>query len=70
MLLLIHDEIDKPRALVTEREYALLPTFKRLASDFPNLKMVLEHVSTKDVVELVSNLGDNVAAIITTTVYT
>ena len=65
MLLLIHGEIDRERTLVTKREEVFLPTFLELAEKFPNLKIVLEHVSTKVAVESVRQLGKNVAATIT-----
>lgn len=65
MPLLLHGEIDEPRTLVTEREKRFLRIFERLASDFPDLKMVFEHVSTKEAVALVEKLGPNVAATIT-----
>ncbi|MFA6322028.1 MAG: dihydroorotase [Candidatus Buchananbacteria bacterium] len=65
MRLLIHGELNQSRLLVTKREQAFLPTLSQLAEKFPNLKIVLEHVSTKAAVELVKSLGPNVAATIT-----
>ena len=65
MLLLIHGELDRERTLVTKREEAFLPTLLKLAEKFPNLKTVLEHVSTRVAVESVQQLGENVAATIT-----
>jgi len=65
MLLLIHGELDRERTLVTKREEVFLPTFLKLAEKFPNLKIVLEHVSTRIAVESVRQLGRNVAATIT-----
>ena len=62
MLLLIHGELDRERTLVTKREEVFLPTFLKLAEKFPNLKIVLEHVSTRIAVESVRQLGRNVAA--------
>lgn len=65
MLLLLHGELDPPRTLATKREKVFLPILSRLANDFPNLKIVLEHVSSKKGVKLVKALGENVAATIT-----
>jgi len=65
MLLLIHGELDRERTLVTKREEVFLPTLLMLAEKFPNLKIVLEHVSTRVAVESVRQLGKNVAATIT-----
>ncbi len=65
MLLLIHGELDRERTLVTKREEVFLPTLLKLAKKFPNLKIVLEHVSTRVAVKTVEQLGENVAATIT-----
>lgn len=65
MLLLIHGELDRERTLVTKREEVFLPTLLMLAEKFPNLKIVLEHVSTRVAVESVRQLGQNIAATIT-----
>lgn len=65
MLLLLHGELDVPRALVTEREQFFLPILTVLSKKFPDLKIVLEHVSTAKAVDLVESLGENVAATIT-----
>ena len=65
MLLLIHGELDQNRTLVTEREKVFLPTLLSITEQFPNLKIVLEHISTREAVESVRKLGENVAATIT-----
>lgn len=65
MLLLIHGELDRERTLVTKREEVFLPTLFKMAEKFPNLKIVLEHVSTRAAVESVLQLGKNVVATIT-----
>lgn len=65
MLLLLHGELEGERILINEQEHAFLPTLSRLADAFPKLKIVLEHVSTREGVELVKQLGENVAATIT-----
>lgn len=65
MLFLIHGELDQERTLVTKREEAFLPTLLRIVEHFPDLKIVLEHVSTKVAVQTIELLGKNVAATIT-----
>ncbi len=65
MLLLIHGELDRERTLVVKREEIFLPIFLALSEKFPNLKIVLEHISTKKAVRTVERLGKNVAATIT-----
>jgi dihydroorotase len=65
MILLLHGELDRPRVLVTDRGQAFLPTLGFLADTFPDLRIVLEHVSSADAVKAVMQLGQNVAATIT-----
>ena len=65
MLLLLHGELNQERILVTKREEAFLPILSILAEEFPDLKIVLEHVSTKTAVQVVEQLGNNVSATIT-----
>lgn len=65
MLLLLHGEIDRDRVLVTDREAEFMPTLRQLAATYPELKIVLEHVSSQAGVRTVKNLGRNVAATIT-----
>jgi dihydroorotase len=65
MLLLLHGEIDQEGTLVTKREEAFLPILVQLVEKFPDLKIVLEHVSTKKAIRTIKVLGKNVAATIT-----
>ncbi len=65
MLLLLHGEIDKPRLLQSQWESEFLPVLRQLSEDFPNLKIVLEHASSRVAVETVMQLPENVAATIT-----
>lgn len=65
MPVLCHGEVNRPRTLVTKREEAFLPIFAKLAEMFPKLKLVLEHVSSRAGVNMVKQLGPNVAATIT-----
>jgi dihydroorotase len=64
--LLIHGEVNDPAVDIFDRERvfidrALIP----LLRDFPGLKMVLEHVSTREAVDFVTQAPDTVAATIT-----
>ncbi|MEJ5210128.1 MAG: dihydroorotase [Burkholderiales bacterium] len=66
MPLLIHGEVTDPGVDVFDREAVfiervLMPLLKR----FPHLKVVLEHITTRDAVQFVENAPPNVAATIT-----
>jgi dihydroorotase len=66
MPLLIHGEVTDPEVDVFDREarfieHVLAPLMARL----PGLKIVLEHITTKDAVDFVSGAGENLAATIT-----
>lgn len=65
MILLLHGELCGDRILVTQREGHFLTVLRQLTKRFPRLKIVLEHVSSKEGVRAVEQLGDNVAATIT-----
>ena len=65
MPLLLHGELGQRRTMVTGRELAFLPTLVKLTENFPKLKIVLEHLSTRVAVDTVLRLGNNVAATIT-----
>ena len=64
--LLVHGEATDPSVDVFDREKVfidqqLLPITKQ----FPNLRIVFEHITTKDAVEFVLETGDNIGATIT-----
>ena len=68
MLLLIHSEVSTPCVDVFDRESVFIDTIiKPLVRDMPpDLRIVLEHISTKDAVEYVTGIAqDNVRATIT-----
>ena len=66
MLLLLHGELDMPEVLVIKREEIFLRrVFYRLAYMFPNLKIVLEHISSEAGIRGVKLSGKNTAATIT-----
>ncbi|HMO22072.1 MAG TPA: hypothetical protein PKC98_14030, partial [Candidatus Melainabacteria bacterium] len=48
-----------------DREKAFLSTLKELASDFPRLKIILEHATTKDAVDTVLSLPETIACTLT-----
>ncbi|MDN3651505.1 dihydroorotase [Thalassotalea ponticola] len=66
MPLLIHGEVTDNHIDIFDREKAYIETILTpLVSDFPDLRVVLEHITTKDAVEFVEHAGDNIAATIT-----
>ncbi len=68
LVLCIHGEVpnDAERGIdIMNAEEAFLPELERLHSAFPDLRIVLEHVSTAAAVNAVRELGDSVAATIT-----
>ncbi|ASM53613.1 MULTISPECIES: dihydroorotase [Pseudoalteromonas] len=66
MLLLIHGEVTDSSIDIFDREKIFIETILGdVVTDFPELKIVLEHITTKDAVEFVTNAPDNVAATIT-----
>jgi len=64
--LLVHGEVTDQTVDVFDREQVFIDTvLKPLLNDFPQLKVVLEHITTKHAVEFVTRANDNVAATIT-----
>lgn len=63
MVLCIHGE--EPGVFVMDREEAFLNRLGMIATSFPKLRIVLEHVTTAAGVQKVHDLGDNVVATIT-----
>lgn len=63
MVLCLHGE--KPGGFVLDREMLFLEDLRWIASNFPRLRIVLEHVSTAAAVEAVRSLPDTVAATLT-----
>lgn len=64
MMLCIHSEVT--HADIFEREPVFIEKImKPLVKDFPNLKITMEHISTKEAVEYVLSAPDNVKATIT-----
>ncbi|WP_286239389.1 dihydroorotase [Neptuniibacter halophilus] len=66
MLLLVHGEVTDAAIDIFDREKIFIETIlSQVVKDFPNLKIVLEHITTRDAAEFVANTGSNVAATIT-----
>ncbi|AXY03303.1 dihydroorotase [Vibrio alfacsensis] len=66
MLLLVHGEVTHNHVDIFDREKEFLDTvLAPIVNDFPNLKIVLEHITTADAANFVNNASDNVAATIT-----
>jgi len=66
MPLLIHGEVTDPEVDVFDREAAFIErVLAPLISRIPGLKIVLEHVTTKEAVDFVSSAGPTLAATIT-----
>ncbi|AZZ91131.1 dihydroorotase [Hahella sp. KA22] len=64
--LLVHGEVVQADVDIFDREKRFLDeTLAPLAERFPDLKIVLEHITTRDAVEFVNQAGANVAATIT-----
>lgn len=66
MRFLMHGEVTDSDIDIFDREKVFIDrTLVGLEKRFPELKMVLEHITTKDAAEFVSAAGSNVAATIT-----
>ena len=66
MPLLIHGEVTDHDIDIFDREGIFIDTILRpLVAKYPTLKIVLEHITTKNAVDFVKEAGDNVAATIT-----
>ncbi len=66
MPLLLHGEVTDPDIDIFDREAVFIErVLTPLMKDFPALKIVLEHITTKQAVEFVTDGPDNLAATIT-----
>jgi len=64
--LLIHGEVTDADIDVFDREKVFIDrVLTKLVKDFPNLKIVLEHITTKDAVDFINECEINIAATIT-----
>ena len=66
MLLLIHGEVTDHDIDIFDREKSFIDRhLKTIVENFPQLRIVFEHITTKEAVEFVASSSDNVAATIT-----
>jgi dihydroorotase len=66
MPLLVHGEATGPEIDVFDREKAFIEeVLSPLVARFPDLKIVLEHITTRDAVQFVEVTGPNIAATVT-----
>jgi dihydroorotase len=66
MPLLIHGEVTDQDVDIFDREKVFIErTLGAVVRDFPNLRIVFEHITTKDAADFVTAAGPNVAATIT-----
>jgi dihydroorotase len=63
LVLCLHGEVPGEDEL--KREEAFLPTLQSIHQNFPQLRIVLEHASSKAAVEAVQSMGESVAATVT-----
>lgn len=64
--LLVHGEVTDSAIDIFDREKVYIKTIlEPLINRFPRLKIVLEHITTKDAVDFVSAASDNIAATLT-----
>lgn len=63
---LLHGEVTDHDIDIFDREKVFIDrTLRQLAKDFPELPMVLEHITTRDATQFVAEAGQNIAATIT-----
>lgn len=66
MLLLIHGEVTDADIDIFDREAVFIErTLSKVVADFPDLKIVFEHITTADAVAFVEGAGPNIAATVT-----
>lgn len=66
LALLVHSEVTNAEVDIFDREMVFIDrVLSKVVADFPNLRLVMEHLTTKDGVEFVSAQSDKVAATLT-----
>jgi dihydroorotase len=66
MPLLVHGEVTSPDIDIFDREAVFIErVMQPLLKDLPELRVVFEHITTKDAAEFVSNAPDTIAATLT-----
>jgi len=66
MPLLVHGEVTDPTVDIFDREAVFIErVLQPLLKDFPALRVVFEHITTKDAAQFVASAPDNIAATLT-----
>jgi len=66
IILLIHGEVTSPEIDIFDREKIFIENIlTQIVVSFPDLKIVLEHITTKDAVDFINQSGRNIAATVT-----
>jgi dihydroorotase len=66
MLLLVHGEVTHSEVDIFDREAVFIDkVLTKIVADFPELKIVFEHITTKNAVDFVLSTGNNIASTIT-----
>jgi dihydroorotase len=66
VILCIHGEVTDPATDVFDREALFVDgPLQQITRDFPDLKMVVEHITTREAADFVADAGANIAATIT-----
>jgi dihydroorotase len=66
MLLLVHGEVTHSEVDIFDREAVFIDkVLTKITVDFPELKIVFEHITTKDAVDFVLSTSNNIASTIT-----
>jgi dihydroorotase len=66
MPLLVHGEVTDPAVDIFDREAVFIErVFSRIARDFPELKIVFEHITTAEAADFVAASGPHIAATVT-----
>lgn len=64
--LLVHGEVTSPDIDIFDREAVFIErVMQPLLKDLPNLRVVFEHITTKDAAQFVTGASDNIAATLT-----
>ncbi len=66
MILLIHGEVTESEVDIFDREKAFIDQYLiKIMDQFPKLKIVFEHITTKDAVDFVNESSEQIAATVT-----
>jgi len=63
LVLSVHAEL--PESSILEREKDFIPVLEEISHTFPDLKIVVEHVSSEETVEWIMNASDKIGATVT-----